>query len=124
MAGYGVITAEIRRQVETAGHERPTHLFVQAGVGGLAAAMADGLLAWMAPPAAVVVVEPASAACVTAALAENRLFRVPGELETSAEMLSCGEASAPALAVLRRYGVRAVTVSEASLGDATRLLRE
>jgi diaminopropionate ammonia-lyase len=72
----------------------------------------------------VIVVEPASAACVAAALAEDRLVRVPGELETSAEMLSCGEASAPAVAVLRRHGARTVTVSEAALGDATRLLCE
>ena len=43
MSGYGVISAEIRDQVEAAGHRRPTHLFVQAGVGGLACAMAEGL---------------------------------------------------------------------------------
>ena len=124
LAGYGVMAAEIRRQVEAAGRERPTHLFVQAGVGGLAAALADDLAAWMAPPAAVIVVEPARAACVAAALAENRPVRVPGELETAAEMLSCGEASAPAVAVLRRHGAQAVTVSEATLAGATRRLRE
>jgi diaminopropionate ammonia-lyase len=124
MAGYGVMAAEIRRQVEAAGHQRPTHLFVQAGVGGLAAAMAEGLEAWLAPPAAIVVVEPETAACVAAALAENRRVRVPGDLETSAGMLSCGEASALAMAVLRRHGARAVTVSERALAGATRLLRE
>jgi diaminopropionate ammonia-lyase len=124
MAGYGVMAAEIRRQIEVASHRRPTHLFVQAGVGGLAAALADGLEGWMVPPAAVIVVEPESAACVAAALTENRLVRVPGDLETSAEMLSCGEASAPAVEVLRRHGARAVTVSEAALAGATRLLRE
>ncbi len=124
MAGYGVIGAEIRRQVDDAGLPRPTHLLVQAGVGGLAAALAGSLGAWLAPPAAVIVVEPASTACVTAALAASRPVRLSGELETSAEMLSCGLASAPALAVLRRHGARAVTVSEAALRDATRLLRE
>ena len=124
MAGYGVMAAEIRRQVDAAGQPRPTHLVVQAGVGGLAAAMADGLAAWLAPPAAVIVVEPVGAACVAAAMAKNRLVRVPGELGTLAEMLACGEASAPAMAVLRRHGARAVTVSEEELGDATRLLRE
>jgi diaminopropionate ammonia-lyase len=56
MAGYGVIAAEVRRQVEAAGHRHPTHLFVQAGVGGLAAAMAEGLSGWMALPAAILVV--------------------------------------------------------------------
>ena len=124
MAGYGVMAAEIRREVEAAGRQRPTHLFVQAGVGGLAAAMAEGLKAWMAPPAAVVVVEPERAACVAAALAENRVVRVPGDLETSAGMLSCGEASAPAMAVLRRHGACGVTVSEPALAEAPRLLRE
>src|ERR1700722_7602065 len=48
MAGYGVISAEIRDQAEAAGDSRPTHLFVQAGVGGLACAMAGGLKSWMA----------------------------------------------------------------------------
>jgi hypothetical protein len=34
MTGYSVIAMEIRRQVKTAGHRRPTHISVQAGVGG------------------------------------------------------------------------------------------
>ena len=123
MAGYGVLAAEIRRQVAAAGHPRPTHLFVQAGVGGLAAALAEGLAPWLDAPAALVVVEPERAACVAAALAATRPVRIPGDLETAAEMLSCGVASAPAMAVLQRYGTRAVTVSEAELDAAPRLLR-
>lgn len=123
MAGYGVIAMEIRRQVEAAAYRRPTHLFVQAGVGGLAAAMAEGLNGWMAPPSALIVVEPEGAACVAAALAENRPVRVPGDLETTAEMLSCGEASAPAIDLLRPCGARVVTVTEAALDDAGRVLR-
>ena len=123
MAGYGVLAAEIRRQVDAAGHQRPTHLFVQAGVGGLAAALADGLAPWLAPPAAVIVVEPEHAACVTAALAQRQPVRVAGDLETAAEMLSCGVASAPAMVALRRHRARAMTVSEAELEAAPRLLR-
>ena len=124
MAGYGIIAAEIRQQTEAAGHRHPTHLFVQAGVGGLAAAMAEGLKDWMAPPAAIVVVEPEKSACVTAAFAHDRVVRIQGDLHTAAEMLSCGEASAPAMEVLRRRGVRVVTVSEAELLEGPRLLRE
>jgi diaminopropionate ammonia-lyase len=86
--------------------------------------MADGLASWLASPAAVIVVEPEGAACVAAALAQDRPVRVPGELETAAEMLACGEASAPALAALQRHGARAMTVPESALGEATRLLRE
>jgi diaminopropionate ammonia-lyase len=122
MAGYRVLAAEIRRQVQTTGYDRPTHVFVQAGVGGLAAAVADGLKEWMAPPATIVVVEPKRAPCIAAAFAAGRPVRVEGDLETVAEMLSCGEASAPALAMLRRHHARAVTVSEEDLREAPRML--
>ncbi|WP_253075276.1 pyridoxal-phosphate dependent enzyme [Bradyrhizobium sp. 137] len=57
MAGYGVTAAEIRDQVDFAGHGRPTHVFIQAGVGGLAAAMAEGLSGWLAPPGCIVTVD-------------------------------------------------------------------
>lgn len=124
MTGYGVIAAEVRRQAEAAGHPPATHLFVQAGVGGLAAAMAEGLRDWMAPPATIVVVEPEKCACVTAAFAHGRVVRIEGDLHTAAEMLSCGEASAPAMDILRRHGTPVVTVSEAELLEAPRFLLE
>jgi diaminopropionate ammonia-lyase len=124
MTGYGVIATEVRRQAEAAGYPPPTHVFVQAGVGGLAAAMAEGLADWMAVPTTLVVVEPEMSACVTAAFRHDRVVRIEGDLQTAAEMLSCGEASAPAMEVLRRHGTRVVTVSEADLLEAPRLLRE
>jgi diaminopropionate ammonia-lyase len=124
MAGYGVIAAEIRQQMTAAGQAPPTHLFIQAGVGGIAAAMAEGLQGWMAAPATVTVVEPEQAPSVAAGMAAGRAVRIPGSLETAAEMLSCGEASAPALAVLRRHGATVVTVPEAALEAAPAALLE
>lgn len=123
VAGYGVMAAEIRRQVEASGSLRPTHLFVQAGVGGLAAAMAQGLADWLTAPARIVVAEPAEAACVAAALREGVVIRIPGKLGTSAGMLACGEASAPALRVLRQVEAEAVGVPEAVLAEAVNQLR-
>ncbi|QDJ12205.1 Putative diaminopropionate ammonia-lyase (plasmid) [Roseomonas mucosa] len=122
MAGYGVMAEEIRAQVEATGHPRPTHLFVQAGVGGLAAAMAEGLGDWLAASGQIIVVEPESAPAVAAALAAGNVVRVEGDLETTAEMLSCGEASAPALEVLRRHRVEAVSVPESILDEAPAVL--
>ena len=51
-------------------------------------------------------------------MAAGRPTRVPGDLDTLAEMLSCGEASAPALVVLRRHDAWVVTVSEPELAAA------
>ena len=121
MAGYGVIAAEIRQQ---ASGPYPTHLYIQAGVGGLAAAMVAGLDGFLAAPAAMAVAEPAAAASVGAALAAGRVLRLPGALHSVAEMLSCGEASAPALALLQPRAPRAVAVPEARLAEAPRLLQE
>jgi diaminopropionate ammonia-lyase len=124
LAGYGVMAAEIRQQVVSLGWERPTHLFVQAGVGGLAGAMAEALARWLDAPAKIIVVEPEKAACVDAALKAHRLVRIGGDLETSAEMLSCGRASAVAMDVLVRHKVEVVTVTEQALDSAPRLLSQ
>lgn len=123
MAGYALLTGELTEQFASEAKTRPSHLFVQAGVGGLAAAMADGLRAVMRQPRRMLVVEPNAAACVARALDAGHPVPVCGSLHTSAEMLSCGIASAPALAVLRRHNVRSVVVGEEALRNAVRILR-
>lgn len=125
MTGYGIMAEEILAQLATRSRgQRPTHLFVQAGVGGLAAALAKRLVPHMDAPAQVIVVEPDQAACVTAALASGRISRVGGRLETDAEMLSCGEASAPALVALQSLSAQALPVSESWLHRAIAVLAE
>ncbi|UJB19987.1 MULTISPECIES: pyridoxal-phosphate dependent enzyme [Lysobacter] len=123
MAGYGLIARELHAQLRERAHERPSHVFVQAGVGGLAAAMAEGLHAHLRAPARIVAVEPRSAACLAHALARAAPVRIDGDLDTCAEMLSCGLASAAALAVLQRHRVSALSVDEAQLSAAPALLR-
>lgn len=122
MAGYGLMVEEIVEQLGSRGAARPTHLFVQAGVGGLAAALAQGLRETYSLACRIVVVEPEAVACVGLALRERRIERLSGDLQTSAEMLSCGEASAPAVEILRRVQADAVSVSEAALSEAVALL--
>jgi diaminopropionate ammonia-lyase len=124
LAGYGVMAWEIRDRLERSGSARPTHLFVQAGVGGLAAAMAEGLGDWLGAPGKIIVVEPETAPAVATALAAGRPVRVEGDLETTAGMLSCGEASMPALDLLLRHGAQALTVSEKALEEAPAILRD
>jgi diaminopropionate ammonia-lyase len=114
MTGYGLITQELRDQLPV----RPTHLFVQAGVGGLAAAMVDGLHDFMSAPHRILIVEPESAACVSQALIAGHPVLIPGPLQTSAEMLACGLASAPAIEILKQHNVRSLLVSEDHLQAA------
>jgi len=123
MAGYAALTGEIVAQLQNEVRSRPSHAFVQAGVGGLAAAMAQGLRGVMQASGKLVIVEPESAACVAHALAVGRPERIEGELRTCAGMLSCGIASAHALEILRRYDTGSVLVAESALRDAVETLR-
>lgn len=123
MAGYQLMAEEITEQLANREGEAPTHLFIQAGVGGLAAAMAEGLQDHLAHPRRIVVVEPDSADCVGQALCAGQPIRIPGRLETVAEMLSCGEASAPALRILLRHGATAISVDEDALERAVETMR-
>jgi diaminopropionate ammonia-lyase len=122
MAGYGLMAQETVTQLRALGDERPTHLFVQSGVGGLAAAMAEGVRQQMGGEHRIVVVEPDKAACVGLALSAGRPERILGDLTTSAEMLSCGLASAPAVKILLRHQTVAIAVSETTLADAVATL--
>jgi diaminopropionate ammonia-lyase len=122
MAGYGLLAHELVQQFEDL-RERPTHLFVQAGVGGLAAAMVAGLRDSLRAPKQALVVEPESAPCVAQALASTQPVRVAGDLHTAAEMLACGVASAPALRILKQHAVNSILVPETELNLATTAMR-
>jgi diaminopropionate ammonia-lyase len=121
LAGYEVLTTELRSQLRQPIFETPSHVFVQAGVGGLAAAIARGLITYI-DGTKLIIVEPAAAACVAEGLKQAVPVRIPGSLETTAEMLSCGIASASALAILRRYPVECLSLTEHELVAAPETL--
>jgi diaminopropionate ammonia-lyase len=123
MTGYCMLAGELMDQFRERSLERPTHLFVQAGVGGLAAAMVDGLQNLLRPPHRFVTVEPDAAPCVARALQAGEPTLIEGNLHTSASMLACGLASAPALRILQRHSVASLLVSDIQLRVAAVELR-
>jgi diaminopropionate ammonia-lyase len=120
MAGYSVLASELLQQLAD---RRPTHLFVQAGVGGLAAAVAARLWqGWGAERPRIVVVEPTRAACLTASARAGKPTAVPLDEETVMAGLSCGEVSLLAWDVLARAASDFVTIDDVSVAAAMRLL--
>ena len=65
MAGYTVMMKEITNQIQ---EEKITHIILQAGVGGMAAAMVAGIAKYLNYVPTIIVVEPDSAACVMESL--------------------------------------------------------
>jgi diaminopropionate ammonia-lyase len=97
MQGYTVIVREALRQL--AGP--PTHVFVQAGVGGVAAAVAAHFALVLGDARPVfVVVDPARAACVFASAQAGHPVTIPHGAPTVMAMLECDTPSPLAWRVL------------------------
>lgn len=103
MQGYGIMSLEIIEQLRALDQSLPTHIFLQAGVGGLAASVISCFSQVLGPASAPVfiVVEPHRAACVLESARAGRPARVEGDLDTLMAGLSCGEVSAVAWPILR-----------------------
>jgi len=118
MAGYGVMVHEIVQELA----EPPTHVFLQGGVGGLAAAVAAGLRQhWGEASPRVVVVEPELAACLYESAKAGTPTNVTIEEETLMAGLSCGEPSPLAWNVLREEAQDFLTIPESIVAPAMRL---
>lgn len=106
MQGYGTMVAEALAQLRDAGVDRPSHVFVQAGVGSLAGAVV-GCLANQYPdnPPTCVVLEPHAADChYQSALAGDGEPRVSeGDMRTIMAGLACGEPNTISWAILRNH---------------------
>ena len=119
MAGYGVMTQEICDSLEQA----PTHVFLQGGVGGLAAGVVAGLRQhWGAQAPRVVIVEPELAACLfeSGRTGEATTFAI--ETETLMAGLSCGEPSGMAWEILSEEVSDFLTIPESLVAPSVRLL--
>ncbi|MFQ5400699.1 MAG: diaminopropionate ammonia-lyase [Anaerolineae bacterium] len=103
MQGYTTLFSEAQEQLAAQGIVKPTHIFVQAGVGAFAAAALafyQQLFGDQAPVS--VVVEPATAACLyhSASVGDGRPHHIAGDLQTIMAGLACGEPSPLAWDVL------------------------
>jgi diaminopropionate ammonia-lyase len=115
MQGYAVCIDEAAEQVEAAGISRPTHVFLQAGVGSFAGGAA-GYLAdrYGTDRPHAYVVEPREAACyyesVSAGDGKSRI--VTGEMPTMMAGLACGEPNSLAWPILRDHTDGAIRVAD------------
>jgi len=121
MAGYSVIASEILASMKPP----PTHLFVQAGVGGLAASVAARL--WMTLGAGrprLVIVEADRAACVMASLRAGRPRPVEVRQETVMAGLSCGEVSLVAFELLSQAADSVLAIPDDAVPVAMRAMAD
>ncbi len=100
----------------------PTHVFIQGGVGGVAAAVSVQMRARLDPTPDIVVVEPECAACLLASAVAGVPTPVRGDLDTIMAGLACGEPSLIAWQELDRAAAAFLAIPDAAAVDAMRLL--
>lgn len=110
MQGYRVMADEAADQLGAA----PTHVFIQGGVGGVAAAVSVQMRARFGAGVKVIVAEPDKAACLLASAEAGEPTTVPGDLDTLMAGLACGEPSLLAWQELERGAFAFVSVPDES----------
>ncbi|MBQ7886635.1 MAG: diaminopropionate ammonia-lyase [Clostridia bacterium] len=106
MQGYGTMADEAAKQLRAAGCDRPTHVFLQAGVGSLAGAIAGYYAQLYGDGCPTIIVMEADAAdChYQSALAGDGSMRaVAGDLDTMMAGLACGEPNPISFDILRNH---------------------
>lgn len=103
MQGYMTMCKEAIEQMVEKGVEA-THVFVQAGVGALAASVVAGISnQYSEKPPKFIIVEPNTAGCVfaSAAAGDGKTHAITGDLETTMAGLACGEVNSFGWPILR-----------------------
>lgn len=124
MQGYTTIVSECQEQFASQGILYPTHVFVQAGVGALAASIIGyyhSLLGDKAPICAVV--EPNKASCLYTSMkiADGKPHNFPGELNTIMAGLACGDPSPIAWRVLTETADVFISVPDCVAAEGMRM---
>ena len=119
MAGYSVMMKEI---VDQLNNEKITHIFLQAGVGGMAGAMVAGAARYLKNIPKMIVVEPDSAACVMESIKTGKIEKINIVRESLMGGMSCGEPSLVPWEILKKSVNNCISLPDDDIGKTMKLL--
>ena len=109
MAGYSVMMKEISEQIKD---EKISHVILQAGVGGMAAAMVAGIAKYLDHVPKIIIVEPDSAACVLESIKLGKIQKISIGKESIMGGMSCSEVSLVPWEILKNSVHFCVSISD------------
>ena len=121
MQGYGTMGYEAYMHLP----EKPTHIFLQAGVGSMAGAVAGFFASVYGGDRPIItIVEPNKADCIykTAEAADGKLHFVTGDMDTIMAGLACGEPCSIGWNVLRDYADNFISCPDYAAAQGMRVL--
>ncbi|MBO0524294.1 diaminopropionate ammonia-lyase [Clostridium botulinum] len=125
MQGYGTMASEALEQLRELNVEKPTHIFVQAGVGSLAGAVQGYFASVFKEQCPItVIVEADEADCLyrSAVAGDGKPRAVTGDMPTIMAGLACGEANTIGWEVLKSYSSTFVSCPDWVSANGMRML--
>ena len=119
MAGYTVMMKEIVDQIN---ENKITHIILQAGVGGMAAAMVAGIARYLDNVPATITVEPDSAACVLESIRTGKIEKIDIKRESLMGGMSCGEVSLVPWDILKNSVKYCISLPDDDIAKTMKLL--
>jgi len=120
MAGYSTMIKEISVQT----NEYITHIFLQAGVGGMAAGLVAGVAHYFKKVPKIIIVEPENANCVMQSIKNNTPTSVDIKKESIMGGMSCGEVSLVPWQILKNSVNNCVSISDKFISQTVALLAD
>jgi len=119
MAGYSVMMKEIIDQLN---NEEITHIFLQAGVGGMAGAMVAGAARYLKNVPKMIIVEPDSAACVMESIKTGKIEKISIKKESLMGGLSVGQPSLVPWEILKKSVNSCISLPDDDIAKTMKLL--
>ena len=119
MAGYSVMMKEIVDKID---NEDITHIFLQAGVGGMAGAMVAGVARYLKNVPKIIVIEPDSAACVMESIKSGKIEKIDITRESLMGGMSCGEPSLVPWEILKKSVNYCISLPDEDIARTMKLL--
>ena len=119
MAGYTVMMKEIIDQIK---NDKISHIILQAGVGGMAAAMIAGIARYLDNIPTTIIVEPDSAACVLESIRTGKIEKIDIQRESLMGGMSCGEVSMVPWEILKNAAKYCVSLPDDDIAKTMKLL--
>ena len=120
MAGYSTMIKEVSVQT----NEYITHIFLQAGVGGMAAGVIAGVANYFKKVPKIIIVEPENADCVMQSIENNAPTIVDIKKESIMGGMSCGEVSLVPWQILKNSVNNCVSVSDKFVSQTVAMLAD
>ena len=119
MAGYSVMIKEISNQTD----QYITHVFLQAGVGGMASGAIAGIAKYFKKIPKIIIVEPKTADCVLQSVKVGEMQKIDIKKESIMGGMSCGEVSIVPWKILKFAVNNCISIPDENIARTIAMLK-